>query len=189
MTTYNYVRFNSVIDSAEGVEKIEKDTTSGKVGDVVSEHDGYSYFGDSSIEDLLEYVAGNDDASKYNVEMIEGEEVTVSDQASDNAAEGEGNEGQEETADDSQTLSGWYGLTESSWEEYGNDLYLNFTDNNSGSIRDGDLGGTFKKNGNEYSYTIESETFTFTLDVNSDGTLTYHNDDGTFTLEKCDAPM
>ena len=189
VTTYNFVRFNSVIDSAEGIEKLEKDTTSGKVGDVVSEHDGYSYFGDSSIEDLLEYIAGNDDASKYNVEMIEGEEVTVSDEASDNTAEGEGNEAQEETADGSQTLSGWYGLTESSWEEYGYDLYLNFTDNNSGSIRDGDLGGTFKKNGNEYSYTIESETFTFTLDVNSDGTLTYHNDDGTFTLEKCDAPM
>ncbi len=193
VTTYNYVRFNSVIDSAEGIEKLEKDTTSGKVGDVVSEHDGYSYFGDSSIEDLLEYIAGkNGDASRYNVETIDGEAPTASSGDSDKAAEKEDAEKedaeQEETADESQTLSGWYGLTESSWEEYGNDLYLNFTDNNSGSVRDGDLGGEFKKTGNEYSYATEFGTFTFTIDINNDGTLTYHCADGTFTLEKCSKP-
>ena len=140
------------------------------------------------LEDLLEYIAGkNGDASRYNVETIDGEAPTASSGDSDKAAEKEDSEKEaaekEETADNSQTLSGWYGLTESSWEEYGNDLYLNFTDNNSGSVRDGDLSGEFKKTGNEYSYATEFGTFTFTIDVNNDGTLTYHCADGTFTLE------
>ena len=141
-------------------------------------------------EDVAAYIANFDYSQvkipdEANPNMESTNEEIIEDEA---ATEIEPTDELEEESDNNQDLKGWYGLTEASWQEYGMDLYLNFTSSDSGAIRDGDLGGKFTKDGNEYRYTTEFGTFTFTLDINSDGTLTYHCVDGTFTLEKCDEP-